>query len=86
MPTTGPDTAVGAPTEKNRALEQETREVLAALGLVGDRRHLSVVVCNLSHAPAVVESVRGLADVADVDIELIARLDGAGSDVVIRGR
>jgi len=69
-----------------RTLEREIEEVTGAILLVTDRRHSRVLVCNLAHCAAVVDAVQVLADEAAVDIELIARPDGHGCDIAVRGR
>lgn len=67
-------------------VELAIEEVTAAILLASERRPSKVLVCNLAHWASAVDSARALADEVDVDIEFIARADGRGRDIVVRGR
>ena len=67
-------------------IELAIEEVTAAILLASERRPSKVLVCNLAHWAAVVDTVQALADEVAVDIEFIARADGRGRDIVVRGR
>jgi hypothetical protein len=70
--------------ERQRQLDRECSEVTSAILLASGARASRVVVCNLDHAPVVAQAMRGLARRVAVDLVLLARSDGTGTDIAVQ--
>ena len=67
-------------------IDRDVAELTGAILFVRERRASTVTVCNLRQCALAVEAVRALADASGVEVELLPRPDGLGSDVAVRAR
>lgn len=66
-----------------RQLDQERRELEAAMDLVATGRFPAVIVTNLANCRLVVEELRERAGVIGVELELLAHPSDPGCDVSV---
>lgn len=72
--------------ERRRELERECGEVTAAILTAASSNVSRVIVCGLRRPGVVVEALRGVASELALDLVLIARPDGTGSDIAVAPR
>ena len=69
-----------------RAAVQAREEIEAAIMLVAGGHFPRVLISNLVDCAGAVRGLRGLADAAGVDLELLPRSDGRGCDIAVTTR
>jgi hypothetical protein len=67
-------------------MDRAVAELTSAVLFVAERRSSTLKICNLRKCASAVEAVRALADASGVEVELLPRPDGRGSDVAVRAR
>jgi hypothetical protein len=69
-----------------RAAVHARAEIEAAIMLVAGGHFPRVLISNLVDCTGAVRDLRGLADAAGVDLELLPRSDGRGCDIAVSTR
>jgi hypothetical protein len=69
-----------------RATMHAREEIEAAIMLVAGGHFPRVLISNLVDCGGAVRNLRGVADAAGVDLELLPRTDGRGCDIAVTAR